>query len=229
VRDPVLRRVFENLGILLGGRAAAGVLSIGYLVIAARVLGPERYGVMVLVHALAMAVGGIVAFPGWHGLVRYGVDALESGAHDRLARLLRFAGSIELLGGVLAIVAAAVLATLLGQRLGWDAEAQRWAIPYSLAVLASVRATPGGLLQIVRRFDLLAAHNLVTPAIRLVGSILAATLGWGLSGFLAVWLIAALAEGGTLWCGSGGRLRESTSAKQAAGTVSVRSRLKIPD
>jgi O-antigen/teichoic acid export membrane protein len=170
-----------------------------YIVIATRVLGPERFGVLVLVHSFAMTIGGVIAFPGWHGLVRYGVEALDARDHDRLARLLRLLGSLELLGGVVAVVVAAMVAPILGPRLGWSSEAQSWALPYSLAVLASVRATPGGFLQIIRRFDLIGAHNLVTPIIRLIGSILVAQFGWGLNGFLAVWLLAALAEGGALW------------------------------
>jgi O-antigen/teichoic acid export membrane protein len=195
----IVRRVYNNLGLLLGGKAAAGLISLIYMVIAARLLGPEQYGVLVLVNYFAMLVGGLVAFPGWHAIVRYGVGPAAENDHAKLLRLLRFAGAIELVGGAAAVLVAAIVAPLLGPRLGWSAEAQALAIPYSFAVLATVRATPGGYIQILRRFDLLGLHNIVTPVMRLIGTLIVLLFGWGLTGFLIAWLVAALVEGASLW------------------------------
>lgn len=195
----IVRRIYGNLGLLLGGKAAAGLISLIYIVIAARVLGPEDYGVLVLINYYAMLVGGLIAFPGWHAIVRYGVQALAAGDEAKLVRLLRFVGAIEVAVGIAAVLVAATLAPILGPRLGWNAEAQMLAIPYCLAVLATVRATPGGYLQILRRFDILGAHNIVTPVMRLIGTVIVVACGWGLSGFIMAWLIAALAEGLSLW------------------------------
>ena len=49
-REPpgLVRRIYRNLGLLLGGKAAAGLISLVYVVAAARILGPEQYGVLVL-------------------------------------------------------------------------------------------------------------------------------------------------------------------------------------
>ncbi|MFD1765304.1 lipopolysaccharide biosynthesis protein [Sphingorhabdus buctiana] len=195
----IVRRIYGNLGLLLGGKAAAGVISLVYIAIAARVLGPEGYGVLVLINYYAMFVGGLIAFPGWHAIVRYGVLALADGDEAKLIRLLRFVGAIEIAVGVLAVCVAALLAPIVGGYLGWTAQAQMLAIPYSLAVLATVRATPGGYLQILRRFDILGAHNIITPIMRLIGTLVVVAFGWGLSGFIIAWLIAALTEGISLW------------------------------
>jgi O-antigen/teichoic acid export membrane protein len=194
----IVRRIYQNLGLLLGGKAAAGLISLIYMVIAARVLGPEQYGILVLINYFAMLVGGIVAFPGWHAIVRFGVGPAEND-HAKLVRLLRFAGLIEIIAGIAAVGTAALIAPLLGPRLGWSAEAQALAIPYSFAVLATVRATPAGFLQILRRFDLLGLHNVVTPIMRLIGTLIVVAFGWGLTGFLIAWLVAALVEGASLW------------------------------
>lgn len=198
-RHGIVSRIYANLGLLVGGKAAAGLISLIYMVIAARMLGPRDYGVLMLVHGYAMAVGGIVEFPGWHAIVRYGAHALEAKDHDRLLRLLRFAGAIEGAGGIASIITAAALSPVIGPRLGWSVEAQAFAIPYSLAVLASIRATPAGYLQLVGRFDLLGAHNVVAPLTRLAGAMIAALAGAGLRGFLIAWLAAALAEWLAMW------------------------------
>lgn len=192
-------RIFKGLGLVLGGKAGAGLVSLVYLVIAARALGPRDYGVLVLVHGYVTAVCGIVEFPAWQAIVRYGAEANAQDAPHRLARLLRFGAVVELAGGVAAILVAMVLAPFVGPHLGWPPETITFAIPYSFAVLGSVRSSPAGYLQLIDRFDLIGLHNLVQPLVRLGGATLALLMGWGLKGFLVAWLAAALAEFAVLW------------------------------
>ena len=198
-RAGTVGRIYANLSRLLAGKAMAGVLSLAYLAVAARALGPRDYGVLVLVHGYVMAVGGIVEFPGWHAVVRYGAQAIETGDRVRLARLLRFAGLVEGVAGAIAVAAAAFLAPIVGPHLGWPPQALAFAAPYSFAVLATVRSTPAGYLQLAGRFDLLGLHNIVAPVVRLFGTLAVVALGGGLRGFLIAWLAAALAEFATLW------------------------------
>ena len=192
-------RIFKGLGLVLGGKAGAGLISLVYLVIAARALGPRDYGILVLVHGYVTAVCGIVEFPAWQAIVRYGAEATEANTPHRLARLLRFGTTVELIGGVAAILTAMILAPFVGPHLGWPPETVAFAIPYSFAVLGSVRSAPAGYLQLIGRFDLIGLHNIVQPLVRLAGATLALLLGWGLKGFLVAWLIAALAEFAVLW------------------------------
>lgn len=192
-------RIFKGLGLVLGGKAGAGLISLVYLVIAARALGPREYGILVLVHGYVTAVCGIVEFPAWQAIVRYGAEATEANTPHRLARLLRFGTAVELAGGVAAIITAMILAPFVGPHLGWPPETVAFAIPYSFAVLGSVRSAPAGYLQLIGRFDLIGLHNVVQPLVRLTGATLALMLGWGLKGFLVAWLIAAIAEFAVLW------------------------------
>jgi O-antigen/teichoic acid export membrane protein len=192
-------RIYGNLARLLSGKAAGGLLTLAYMAIAARDLGPVSYGVLILVHTYVMTVGGIVEFPGWHAVVRYGAQALALSDRPRLTRLLVFAGLVELGFGVLAVGVAAMLAPVVGPRLGWSREALDFAAPYSLAVLASIRATPAGYLQLTGRFDLLGLHNITAPIVRLAGAAIAAASGAGLRGYLVAWLVAALAEWAVMW------------------------------
>ncbi len=194
-----LSRVAGNLAHLLGGKAGAGLISLVYLVIVARSLGSRDYGILVLVHGYVTLVGGVVAFSGWHGLVRYGAEALDKRDDARLLRLVRFMALVELGFGIAAILVAAALAPLIGPRLGWSPDTVRIAIPYSLAIVAGVRATPQGILQIAGRFDLIGAHQMVSPLARLIGAAAVWLAGGGLFGFLAVWLVAAILEGAAMW------------------------------
>ena len=108
-------------------------------------------------------------------------------------------GVVELAFGLTAVAVAALLVPIVGPRLGWPPQAMRIAVPYSLAVLATVRATPQGLLQLADRFDLIGLHQTVNPLVRLAGVLLALACGGGLAAFLWVWLASSLAEGAAMW------------------------------
>lgn len=197
--SPIIRRIYAGLGLVLGGKAAAGLISFGYMVIAARALGPVDYGVLILMHTYVTTVCGLVQFPVSQAIVRYGTHSLHEARANWLAKLLRFAAVVEGSGGVFAIIVTIILAPIVGPRLSWSATAQAFAIPYSLAVLGSLRSAPAGYLQLMRRFDLLGAHNAVQPTVRLIGAVIAAWAGLGLKGFLVAWLAAAVAEWAALW------------------------------
>ncbi len=194
-----LKRVLLNLAHLLGGKAAAGLMSLVYLVIVARTLGVRDYGVLVLVNGYVLFVGSLIAFSGFHGVVRYGTLALEAGDPARLARIVRFMALTELGFGLLALVITSAAVPFVGPRLGWSPDAMRIAVPYSLAVFATVRATPQGLLQLANRFDLIGLHQAVSPTVRLIGTLVVLATGPSLHAFLVVWLLSSLAEGAAMW------------------------------
>lgn len=195
----IVARVYANLAKIMGGKAVAGLISLAYMIIAVRALGPRDYGILILVHGYTVTVGGIIEFPAWQAVVRYGAQAVAGGEHHRMVRLLRLSSAVELSCGFLAVAVAALFAPMIGARLGWSAVAIAFATPYSLAVLATIRSAPAGLLQLHGRFDLLGYHNLVSPCIRLIGASIAWFAGAGLLGFLITWLVAALAEWASMW------------------------------
>lgn len=194
-----VRRIYGGLGLVVGGKAGAGLISLAYMVIATRILGPQDYGILVLVHGFVTTVCGIVSFPAWQGIIRYGAHAQKENDTGRLARLLRFGAVVELAAGALAIATIIVLAPFFGPRLGWSGPALAFMPFYAFAALGAVRSTPAAYLQLRHRFDLIGAHNLVAPLVRLGGATFVLLSGGGLPAFLVAWLLAGIAEWLTLW------------------------------
>lgn len=195
----LVRRIFANLAWLVGGKATAGIISLGYLLIATRALGPRDYGVLVLAHAYVLTINSVFSLQAWQAIVRFGFRPLHEGRRPELVRLLRFTTVIEIGVAVAGFVVAAIGAVYFGRRLGWSEQAIALAVPYSVAVLASIRATPTGLLQLTSRFDLLGWHHAVQPAMRMIGALIAYALDAGLTGFLVAWLLAEIIECAAMW------------------------------
>lgn len=192
-------RIAKNLGLLMSGKTVAGLISLVYIALSARMLGVTDYGVLNLVHGYATFMGALIAFSGFHPVVTFGTQALHEGDTARLGRLLGFMALLEGGMALFAIVLTAALAHLVGTALDWPAQAMAFAPVYSLAILATVRWTPWGLLQILGRFDLIAIHQAVMPLVRLVGTLLVLATGGGLGQFLVVWLVASVIEGVSMW------------------------------
>lgn len=194
-----LRRVYRNAGVLLSGRTAAGLLGLGALALATRVLGAETFGVLVLIHAYALAIGNLATFKAWQSVIRYGSLCLQDDRRADLQALLCFTTLLDLGSAVVGVAVAVALAPAAASVLGWPAEAVALAMVYSVTILFTLKSTPVGVLRLFDRFDLLAAHEAVAPAVRLLGAAAAYALGAGLGGFVAVWLAAGVAEGVVLW------------------------------
>src|SRR5258708_25123910 len=167
---PGLRRILTNLAHLFGGKAAAGLMSLVYLVIVTHRLGVHDYGILVLLNSYAVLIGSIVGLSGFHGVVRYGTLALQSKDTAGFAQLVRFMALIEIGFGIVAILVAASLAPIVGPWLGWSPHTVRLAMLFSLAGPGTGRATPQGILQVAGRLYLIGLHQaLASPATRPAG------------------------------------------------------------
>src|SRR5258705_13855375 len=82
-----VKRVFGNLGLLLSGKAGAGLISLVYLVIVARTLGASDYGVLILIHAYVTLIGGVVGLSGRHRRLGVGTIPLVARGHVRFLKV----------------------------------------------------------------------------------------------------------------------------------------------
>jgi len=187
----------KNVSVLLGGKAFNAVASLGYLALAARALGAEAFGLLILVHTFTQAVGQLVTFQSWQAVIRYGAEALEQQRRAAFQGLIKFTLLLDLVSATAGVALAAIAAPWIGQYLEWPPEVAHWASLYSGAVLFMVTATPTGLLRLFDRFDLIALQGAVGPLIRLAGAAALAVTGGSLGDFLIVWFVANVAGGTT--------------------------------
>lgn len=198
LRTTVLLRPFRNAGVLLMGRSAGALFSLIYLALAARTLGAETFGVLVLLHTFVHTVGELAKFQSWQAVLRYGALALANSRLADLQRLVKFTLLLDL-AGVLAGVGITLLCVGPALRLfSIPLEAEPLATAYVASIVFMSPAMPNGFLRLFDRFDLIAAQTVVSPAIRLLGAASLWIADAGLPAFLAVWFLATAASGITL-------------------------------
>jgi len=108
-------RIARNLGLLMSGKTVAGLISLVYIALSARVLGVTDYGVLNLVHGFATFMGALIAFSGFHPIVTYGTQALHEQDMARLSRLLAFMTLLECALALIAISTTAAFAQVRRQ------------------------------------------------------------------------------------------------------------------
>lgn len=187
-----MTRVWQNTGWLVGARLLNGLLSLGYLALATRSLGIERFGQLSLIVALGQAITQLATFQSWQLVVRWGGQ--ENGGDA-----VGFAIALDMLGVTAGIGLALVLLYPLGGWLPLPASLTGPAFAFCAISVLSMRTTPIGILRLKDRYQRAAVADSMTPVWRLVGAIAAAAFSGGVTGFLAGWAIAEVVTAGAYW------------------------------
>jgi len=184
---------FRSAGKLLAGRTVRSVLTLAYVAIAARALGVSDFGSLMLIQTLTLVFGQGAAIPSWQILLSYATTPYVEGNREELHKLLKHALGLDIVSGALA---ASLAFTLMSAAAGlvdvppaYHAPARLYGL---MAALVAFGMTPTGIARLLDRFDLLAIHSTVTPALRLAGAAMLLGTGGGLAAFLLVWALSWL-------------------------------------
>jgi O-antigen/teichoic acid export membrane protein len=124
---------------------------------------------------------------------------LQAGDATGFKTLIRFATKLDLLSAVISVAVALVFVGPVAALMKWPGEAMAWVYAYCVTVPFLVTATPTGVLRLFDRFKMLGWQLAIMPVVRFVGALVVWALGGGLSGFLIVWILSAVLDGGSLW------------------------------
>lgn len=191
--------ILANLGWLLAGKWVGAVLSVVYLGLAARRLGPEQFGQFTLILGTAQAIAAFVSFQSWQIVVRYGMTHLAAEGRGPLARLIAFCISIDLAAALLGCGVAWAGVAGLGTRLGWSPALSRIALLFCAVMLLSVRSTAVGVLRLFDRFGIGATADATTPIMRFLGSLVVVVTHPSVQGFLGAWAAAEIVTAIVYW------------------------------
>jgi O-antigen/teichoic acid export membrane protein len=194
-----LGRVFRNTGWLIAAKCVGALLSLGYLAIAARTLGPAAFGEFTLILAIAQALVGLVSFQMWRLVLRYGTAPYLAGDVSSVKRLVWHCARIDLAGGVAGCALALPLTIWLATRFNWSPAVEREAWAFAAVMLLSVRSAAVGALRLQDRFRDGAIASTSTPVFRFAGALMALLWKPTVLGFLLAWGAAEIATCFAYW------------------------------
>ena len=185
------RRALRNFVSLLSGRAVGGALALGATLISARVLGPNGFGLLALVHAYTLIVRGLVNVKPFEAIIRYGVPLVERDDRGALGRLMRACLAIDCASALLATALAELGVPLMTRAGLWPASFEPVAAGYCLLLLFMGQATASGALRLFDRFDAISIALVLGNGLRLTGvAVVGFVLEPSLAAFAGVWAIS---------------------------------------
>ena len=189
----MIRRALTNTGWLMGARGVNAVLSLVYLALATRELGPERFGIFVIAFTFAQLVVAFCSFQTWQVIIRWGQTEEERRTATGFA--LALDGVTIAVGTVIAALALYFFgeAMLLPDKM---------LVPtflFTLASLVSIRSTPTGLLRLHDRYDRAAYADATTSIVRAVGAGIVIFVKPSIQSFLIVWGTAEVLTAVVYW------------------------------
>lgn len=201
-----MKRLFTNMGWLLGGRGINAVLSLVYIALATRALGLENFGYFAIIVALGQTVTGIANFQTWQFIVRWGAN--EEGASEATG----FAIALDMISVVAGSAIAALLVLSVPYWLPLPEDLLWLTFGYCVVSLLSIRTTPTGLLRLNFKYATATAAEAVQPIIRAGGAVLAWLFMPTVTGFILTYAAAEIAVAGALWFAAGRTERIDLSA-----------------
>ncbi len=195
-----MKRLFGNIGWLLGGRGVNALLSLVYLALATRALGTVGFGHFALIVALGQAITGLANFQTWQFIVRWGANGDGDGVDPaKAAEATGFAMALDGISVALGMVAAGLIVISVPLWLEMPSELLWLTFFYCAISLIAIRTTPTGILRLHFEYGKATAAEAVQPIIRAAGAILAFLFMPTVTGFIFAYAAAELAVALTLW------------------------------
>ena len=206
-----MKRLFTNMGWLLGGRGINAVLSLVYLALATRSLGLEAFGYFAAIVALGQTVTGLANFQTWQFIVRWGANG-EGATAEKVREATGFAIALDLISVVMGSVMAALLVLSVPYWLPLPDDLLWLTFGYCVVSLLSIRTTPIGLLRLHFKYATATAAEAVQPIIRAAGAVLAWLFMPTVAGFILAYALSEIAVAAALWFAAARAERIDTSA-----------------
>ncbi len=188
------KRLFKNTGLLISGDTVSAVLGVLTFAVSARALGTETLGMLVLIDAYVRIIDKLVNFQSWQFMIKYGSDTLGIKDISGFKALVKFGTLVDACTAILGCAVSLALTGVIARWQNWPPEMIHLALIYSAIVAFDVAGVPTGVLRIFDQFKLFSVQKSATSIIKFVGAVLAWRFGYGLKGFVWVWMLTEIVD-----------------------------------
>ncbi len=188
----LFRRATKNFGKVLSGKVVGAAISLIYLALAARGLGTNGFGIVILIHSYMLMCTRIVSFKSYDIIVKYGAEFLTANRKKDFQDLIKFTFLLDFFAAFFGILLGTLVVYLWGHNFGIPSDAIPLAVIYCVMIISNVTDTTTGILRICDRFDIVAFLAIVEPTVRLVGVTIAFFSDSPWQAYLMSWFAARI-------------------------------------
>ncbi len=189
------KEFMKNVSWLVVAKSIPSFANIVEMIILARVLGVEMFGLMTLVIAYVRVVSSLVDFRVWESVVRYVGEFLEKKELDKALSMIKFSYIVDAVTGLLAFGVCILLASVANDIFIKSADGVSLVLIFSFTlVVASVNTTSEALFRVFDKFKVIVFIQLAKSVFKLGSIILALYLGYGIKGVLVAYVAVSFFE-----------------------------------
>ncbi len=182
----------DALTLFAGGMGGAVFTAIE-LVLIARFLGLEQFGVFTLVLSYVTLVNTFIDFRIREASVKYVSEYFEKGDRESVLSFIKFFYLIDFLGGILSFAVCIALAGIANEFFIKSENSFQYVFILSLSLFVlTVNQNSNSILQALKKFRESAFLKVMDSFVRLVLIVFCFVLGFGLKGFFVAYVVAAV-------------------------------------
>jgi len=200
------KRMVTNTALLGGSRILAALMGVATLILTARALDNQAaFGTLLFIHTYMLFFSEVASLQIWQAIIRFGSDDLQDRNAPRLGKLIKTGVILDAISALAAFLMSIFffgvylwVQSLLGipapeflNEGPHNISFTTLVFSYCTIILFRQLNVSIGICRLFDKFGVLAARALIMPLVRLLGVILAYSMGWGVIGFLAVWFAAS--------------------------------------
>ncbi len=189
------RQFMKNVSWLVVAKSVPSAANIVEMIVLARVLGVELFGLLTLIIAYVKVVSSLLDFRVWESVVRYVGEFLEKKESERALSMIKFSYMVDAAAGLLAFGVCLLLAGVANDIFIKSQDGFDLVLIFSLTlVVASVNTTSEALFRVFDRFKTIVFVQSAKAVFKL-GSVLAALyMGYGIRGVLVAYVAVSFFE-----------------------------------
>lgn len=189
------KEFMKNVSWLVVAKSVPSAANVVEMIVLARVLGLELFGLLTLVIAYVKIVSSLVDFRVWESVVKYVGEFLEKNESDHALSMIKFSYIIDAAAGLLAFGVCLLLAGVANDIFIKSPDGFDLVLIFSLTlIVASVNTTSEALFRVFDRFKTIVLVQSAKAVFKL-GSVLAALyLGYGIKGVLVAYVAVSFFE-----------------------------------
>ena len=189
------KQLMKNVSWLFVAKSVPSAANILEMIILARVLGLELFGLLTLVIAYVKIINSLFDFRVWESVVKYVGEFLEKNEHEHVLSMIKFSYIVDAATGLLAFGVCMLLAGMANDIFIKSPDGFDLIMIFSFSLLvATVNSTSGALFRVFDRFKTIVFVQSAKSVFKLGSVLVVLYLGYGIKGVMFAYVASSFFE-----------------------------------